>query len=199
MRRPAAALLLLLVLLPAAAPAQVDPDPVGIGMYFDTAATVNVLAVPGAGGEPAPVATAWLVVTRLPQGTSVGYWNGTVAPYAPGAWSDTGAFIFGFTVVGQNLAMNMPGDPRWSFLVFEDPGVLPGGDAVVLARLEITCASAQPIPLYVQWAEIGVYGYPSSVPQPSSGAWDRPVAMINGPAPVAVTGVTWGGVKSLFR
>ena len=198
MRRQAAALLLLL-LLPAAAPAQVDPDAFGIGIYFDTAATVNTLAVPGAGYEPFPTATAWLVVTRLPQGTSVGYLQGRVAPYAEGGGPDSPAMVFGQPAVGQNLAMNMPGDPRWSFLVFLEPGTLPGGDVVVLARLQIFLDSAQPIALYVQWAEIGVYGYPSSLPQPSSGAWDRPVAMINGPAPVAVTGATWGGVKSLFR
>lgn len=196
MRRHALALFLL---LPLAAVAQVDPDAFGIGIYFDTAATVNALAVPGAGYEPFPMATAWLVVTRLPQGTSVGYLQGRVAPYAEGGGPDSPTMVFGQPAVGQNLAMNMPGDPRWSFLVFVDPGMLPGGDAVVLARLDIACASSLPIPLYVQSAEIGVYGYPSSVPQPSSGAWDLPVAVINGSAPLATTQATWGGVKSLFR
>ena len=155
--------------------------------------------MPPAGGAPTPLATAWLVATRLTLTGDVGYWQAFVASSAPGGLPNDAAFVYGWPTFGHNIAMNMPGDPRHGFTVFIDQGLLPTGDVVVLARLQVVCATAQPIPLYVRDAEIGVYGWPARPLAPSSGAWDLPVAMINGQAPVAAESASWGDVKSLFR
>lgn len=183
----------------AGARAQVDPGPDGVGIYFDEAATLTSMVVPTAGGAPTPVANAWLVATRMTLTGDVGYWQAFVASFAPGDEPIDATPVYGWPTFGYNIAMNMPGDPRHGFTVFIDQGLLPAGDAVVLARLQVPCATAQPIPLHVWDAEIGVYGWPARPLAPSSGAWDRPVAMINGQAPVATAVTTWGGVKSLFR
>ncbi len=182
----------------AGALAQVDPGPDGIGIYFDEAATLTSLAVPTAGGEPTPVATAWLVATRLSTAGDVGYWQAFVAP-GGSPNPEAQVYVYGWPTVGWDQAMNMPGDPSHRFTVFIDHGLLPAGDIVVLARLQVDCATAQPIPLHVWDAEIGVYGWPARPLNPSSGPWDRPVAMINGQAPVAIEAAAWGAVKSLFR
>jgi hypothetical protein len=183
----------------AGALAQVDPGPDGIGIYFDESATLTSLAVPMAGGEPAPLANAWLVAIRPTVTGDVGYWQAWVESSPPGGLPNDAAPVYGWPTFGHNIDMNMPGDPRRHFTVFIDQGLLLTRDVVVLARLQVWCATAQPIPLYVRDAEIGVYGWPARPLAPSSGAWERPVAMINGQAPVAAESASWGDVKSLFR
>jgi len=52
---------------------------------------------------------------------------------------------------------------------------------------------------YIREFRLWLDGGTEVAQQPSSGDWNLPVAVINGPAPVATQGAAWGSVKSLFR
>jgi len=98
----------------------------------------------------------------------------------------------------------MPGSDRWVFEVsVSDEPPFPTAGITVLAELLIyPYVFDEPIPLYVgEGYEFAGYGTDvgGAAFNPSSGSWDLPVAIINGPPPVAVAVQPWGQVKSLYR
>jgi len=190
---------LVLVLSATSVFAQVDPDPNGIGIYFDQGATVNSTVI----AEGTDVVNAYLVLTNPSLEGNLDYWYCYVSTYLDDP--NQGASIAGHPVNGTNIIVsNMPGSSSWGFRVFpysEPP--LEATFTTVLAELEILIFDFNsPIYLYVRGSgDEVVYsvGTESASMNPSSGSWDLPVAVINGEAPVATESQSWGQLKSLYR
>lgn len=178
------------LLMAPAANGQVDPDPDGIGIYFDTAATVVVTTA--SAGE---VVTAYLIGTRLSQSGEIDYWGTRLCPVG-------GAAIGGAPRGSYNYATNMPGDPCWSCVALEPDPALLAGEITILADLQIEVWDTLiPIGLHVSGNNrYSLAGSPvEHALYPSSGASDLPVAMINGEAPVAVETGSWSRIKAIYR
>jgi hypothetical protein len=187
-------------LMGANAAAQLDPDPDGIGVYFDLAATE--VATAAAEGE---FVHAYLIATNISQPGAVVFWEALVAPNIdaspddPASWA---GYVYGSPVDSYNYAMNMPGDPRWHCIAMPDPP-LPVAPLTLLAHLTIQVVSAAyPIALYVTgspyYSVVGTDG-PYHALYPSSGAADAPVAVINGLAPIATDEGSWSRLKASYR
>ena len=179
------------LLLPASGTwAQVDPDPDGIGIYFDQEATI--VAITAGTGD---FVQAYLVGTNLSQIGDIDYWESHVCP-------DQGASVSGTPYGSYNYAMNMPGDPCWSCVALSPDPPVPAQEITLLAGLEIQILDGSaPIGLFVGGEDrYRIHGSPDEhAMYPSSGSPDLPVAMINGDAPVPVEMGTWGAVKSVYR
>ncbi len=181
--------------------AQVDPDPNGIGIYFDQGATVNSAVIT----EGTDVVTAYLILTNPSLEGNLDFWTCRVSTYLDDPFQ--GTTISGGPVNGTNIIVsNMPGSFSWSFRVYNyDDPPLEATFATVLSELEILVVDFdRPIFLYVRGGGVdGEVGY-SVGPEgasmnPSSGSWDLPVAVINGEAPVVTESQSWGQLKSLYR
>ena len=115
------------------------------------------------------------------------------------------ARIVGEAYQGFNVAGNMPGSPFYSFEIFvNDQPPFPTSGISILAELGIfPYYYDEPINLYLTSGVEFPAGYETDLGSaefhPSSGGWDLPVAVINGPAPVAVESESWGQVKATFR
>ncbi len=181
---------LFMLLVANASIAQVDPDPDGIGVYFDVEATlVSTTAVTG------EYVQAYLIGTNLSQSGDIDYWEAYVFP-------DQGASVSGIPFGSFNYSMNMPGDPSWHCVALSPDPPLPTQAITLLASLEIQVLDDSiPIGLFVGGeARYRLYGSLEEFPLfPSSGSPDLPVARINGAAPVSVDQGTWGTLKSMFR
>jgi len=180
--------------------AQIDPDPDGIGVYFDLEAT-QVVAM----AEEGEFVTAYLFATNISQPGGVVFWeasiepNITVPPDDPAAWA---GYIYGAPVDSYNYAMNVPGDPSWHCIAMPQPP-LPVAPLTLLAYLSIHILDGSyPIALYVTYdplySVVGTDG-PYHDLFHSSGAEDLPVAVINGQGPIAAQAATWSQLKSLYR
>jgi hypothetical protein len=177
--------------------AQIDPDPDGIGIYFDLEATQVSATV-----EVGEALTGYLIATNPSQEGGLATWEADVYSTV------VEVFIWGEPVNGTNVATNMPpGGPGFSFVVSQHMPLPPLQSITLLGTLWITVMADGPIGLEVHggWGqECPMYGvdefdYPDHCLFPSSGNVDLPVAVINGPAPVATEPLLWGQVKSLFR
>ncbi len=184
------------IMLASAAMAQIDPDPDGIGIYFDQGATVNSVVV----ADGTESVTAYLILTNPTIDGDMNNWTGFVSTYLNDA--NQGTTIFGRPNNGHNLIVsNMPGSFHWSFQVsvYSDPP-LPATPITILAELEILMYNFEdPIYLYVHEGAGYSAGAGGAAMNPASGSWDLPLAVINGEAPVAVESKPWGGVKLLYR
>lgn len=183
---------LLAWLLPLGAPAsaQLDPGPDGLGVYFDLEATQVA-----AEAQAAQTVPAYLVATGLSLSGDVTYWSARLCPQGA-------AEIHGTCRNSYNYSMNMPGDSCWSATAFAFEPTLPAQGITVLADLQITAWwDEEPVLIFIQTGpEYQTTMADQLFPlNPSSGDWDLPVAVINGPAPVSGRSATWGGLKALFR
>ena len=179
--------------------AQIDPDPDGIGVYFDLEATqVVTTALADENVE------AYLILTNPSEVGTVWMWEGGVAPYFGEPIMEL-AQVFGAPVNAINIFNNMPGDPRWHCLAFPDPGTpVPLDPITVLAVLDIwVMDDTEPVNLYAYGYYSPAQGAPFVDLNPSSGAPHLPVAVINGDAPTAIdedgAAATWSRIKGTFR
>ena len=188
----------LLSLLPVAiALAQIDPDPDGLGIYFDEAAT-QVVTTAGAMEE----LEAYLIATNCSQTGGIVMWEAYVTVSGPGV-------VDGTPTVGVNTYTNMPGSTNHNFIVLIDlDNPLPIQDVLILANLFIGVYSADDsVELYLSGAPQTEYPYystefwygPYHNFYPSSGSLYMPVAVINGEAPISNKNSTWGGIKTLYQ
>jgi len=185
------------VLMTSGVLAQVDPDPNGLGIYFDENATLVSMTVE----EGTETVTAYLILTNPSVEGNLIHWAAGISSYldTPG-----NAAITGFNVHGHNLAINMPGSANWIFEVsVNDDPPFPTTENTILAEIMIwPMVYDVPINLYVTLGyESGGYGTDNGGAEfhPSSGDWNLPVAVINGQAPVATESYTLSRVKSLYR
>jgi hypothetical protein len=180
-----------LLLLAGSAWAQIDPDLDGIGIYFDTEA--SLICTDAQAGQ---FVQAYLIGTRLSQPGDIGYWSARLCPNGPAA-------IFGSPYGSYNYSMNMPGDSCWSCAAMGMDPALPTGDITLLASLTIEVwYTEEPISLYVldgSFYQVYDAGYLEFPFHPASGSADLAVARINGPAPVANRSGTLDALKALYR
>lgn len=178
--------------LPMAAPAQPDPGPNSVGIYFDQAATQIATATTTPTPEHPVEVRAWLIARHVQRAGQVSYWEGMIR--ASGAYG----LIVGQAIAGQNISDNMMGDPQWGFRVWIWTP-FPVTDTLILANVYVGLyESGGPTSLYVEGLNMSVSDGGISL-SPASGSASAPVAVINGAAPVAVQPATWGQVKGLFR
>lgn len=183
-------ILLLTILSVPLASAQVDPDPDGIGIYFDLEA--SVVAATATTGE---VVQAFLIGTNLSQAGNIDYWETRLCP-------GPGAAIYGSPRGSFNYATNMPGDPCWSCVALYSEPPLPAQVVTILADLEIEILDGTAsIDLFVLGEDrYRMDGAATEFPlYPSSGSAEMPVAVINGDVPVDVEEGAWGQVKAMYR
>lgn len=186
------ALAFALAFLPAAVPAQPDPGPNSVGIYFDQAATQIATTSATPTPEHPVEVRAWLIARHVQLAGQVSYWEGMIR--ASGAYG----LIVGQAIAGQNIADNMMGDPQWGFRVWVW-APFPVTDTLILANVYVGLyESGGPTWLYVEGLNMSVGERGVSL-SPASGSAASPVAVINGTAPVAEQPTTWGQVKSIFR
>jgi len=176
--------------------AQIDPDPDGIGIYFDTEATIHCSYVPV--GVPFEM---YLVLTNASATAGVAGWECRIE------YSEFPLFIL------QWLPHNWIGsfwDPP-NFMIGLDPP-LPWSPTINLMTISAivfdpTCTwlSIVPhpgasIPGEVIYLDAGDYATLITMHQ-STGGPNIPVAGINCdcPPPTAIESTTWSGIKSVFR
>jgi hypothetical protein len=181
------------LLLPLAAAAQVDPDADGIGFYFDTAATLTSATVPVIPPGEAQL-SVWLVATRMSVPGFIRHFEGVVE------WDYIDNLVFRGMSAGFDLCWEMPVSYRDVMCTDIEPGTLATSDAVVLGRYDAILYGDQvPVRFYIREFRLWLDGGTEIAQHPSSGDWELPVAVINGPAPVAIQSAAWGAVKSLYR
>jgi hypothetical protein len=179
--------------LPLSAAAQVDPDADGIGIYFDTAATLTSVTVPVIPPDQVQL-SAWLVATRMSVPGFIQHIEGRVE------WDYAEGMATRGMSAGFDMCWEMPVSSYDNMCTSIEPGTLATGDAVVLARYDIILYGDQePMRFRIPSFRLWIFGEAEVAQHPSNGDWELPVAVINGPAPVAMQSATWGAVKSLYR
>lgn len=176
--------------------AQIDLASDSIGIYFDPEATQVSTSI-----EVGGMVTAYLIATNPSQMGGLALWEASVQSQAPEV------IIWGSPANGTNLATNMPpGGSTFSFVVTSDTPLPPLESITILGTLDITVLSEGPVELEVHGYsyDLPIYRvddwtYPDHDLYPSSGNPDFPVAVINGPPPVAIDQMSWGHLKSHFR
>ena len=192
-------LLITFLILTTPAWAQVDPGPDGIGIYFDEAATQVSLTADG----PAETVEAYLILTNPTQEGTLAMWSASVGPLS----LEDEAMVQGTAVMGFNMASNMPGDVGYFFTVGMDHPYPELTTVNILANLQILLYTDGPVRLKVgghdedsaYYRVDDFYTGIQTVMNPSSGSQDLPVAVINGPAPVAEEHPTWDQLKAQYR
>ncbi len=182
------------LLLPLTAQAQVDPDPNGVGIYFDTGATQAAFDVAIPPGGHAEV-VAYLVATRVSIPGFVEYVEGRVTWDQPQVSPLAGLHDW-------DPCWEMPVPMHDEICAWFNAGVLATGDAVVLRSYSVLLWDTdlpEPLRFFVPRMSLTLHTGQEIALFPSSGDPARPVAVINGPAPVPVASTGWGSLKVLFR
>jgi hypothetical protein len=176
--------------------AQVDPDPDGIGMYFDMGGTQY--CADGVGGGQVLL---YLVITRASQASGVSGWEAHVDYTVP-----DGCFEQGWTLLGDG-PLNVSAAP--DFIVgLATP--FPGADAIAIAEYGVLvfCAdciefvvraadnpSLPGVPLYAAGDDPGLF-----IPLQNSAGEGGATGQINcGCSTVPNEDATWGSLKTLYR
>ena len=181
------------LLLPTAALAQVDPDPDGVGIYFDEGATLNATLAEVVPPNPGS-ATAWLIATRVATPGFVQHFEGQVE------WEGYGAEAYPYLPVGWDMCWEMPVSNYDHLCVEVGPSLLAAGDIVILTRYDVFLwVPDVTMRFFLRSLRLWLYPATEVALHPANGDWNLPIAVINGEAPVPVESAAWGSVKSLFR
>ena len=198
------ALIIGLLLIGSCAAAQSDPDPDSMGIYFDTAATINTHSTMA----PFEPVTAYLVITR-PTGDGVSGWECAV--------EITGlpvALIWSYAGGGVNAQNPLENGYFEVEIGTGDLALQPVSDVCVVATMN--CYVMNPtdeilfavLPLPISTKFVNEPGYLDGGPEPvmvpcgvSSGLpYGLPCATINSThEAVAINDMTWSGVKNLYK
>ncbi len=184
------------LLLSLPAPAQVDQDPDGLGMYFDTDATQYCLEY--VGGE----VSAYVILTNCSEPTSIAGWECHVTYTIPPGNYELGWWLN--TIGGENVSAA----PDFQVGL---PSAMPYSPAILLAVYRMLIYVPDPIVFYVGpcnsptipgYPAYAVGGDPGRI-KPMyvvSGSYDLPVAQLNGVCSVIATEhTTFGHIKAMFR
>jgi hypothetical protein len=187
-----------IAVLASSAFAQVDPDPDGMGVYFDMNATMNCKTIAFT-GTPILV-DAYLLLTN-PSGAQVLAWEAkivsNVAALSPGNWAINGGLNVG---TGENFIVGMGGTPHFA-----------GTEPVLLASRQmmffmVTGESATFTVMGVPGSTSfdGTPGYQAILGvmtpcQSPTGSFTAPQSFVNGSCDVVANeDMAWGSVKSLY-
>lgn len=202
--------LLLASVVATSAFAVIDPDPNGIGIYFDLTADVNC-------SEQAPSIPFWayLVLTNTTAPTvsayEIGYRN--VGP-GPGQLFRLNSLIANGDMTGLDLGDNA--DPLEGDHIVGLSAPIPGDAATVLHSWQYMLLAPVSMDMYISSASqssiVGPWpvilnaetstlfnAFNSTGGPPEEGEPFPPVASVNGDCVVAVEEASFGSVKSLFR
>lgn len=172
-----------------------------LGIYFDEAGTTAVTTASGTA-----TVHGYLILTNPSASTQLDFWKVSITPNidAPSHLER----VSGTPRYGTNLYNPLPGSSFWAFLVSnEGLPPLPFELSMILADVYVYLGGESgPIGLYfVSQAYYSTDGIldpfdPNRIIMyPSSGSSDRPVAVINGSAPVAMGLGSLDAVKALYR
>jgi len=194
-------ILLAVSLMAVSAFAQIDPDPNGIGVYFDTGAMTNAATWAGFTQN-----NAYVCITN-PTGNVAAVEFGYNLTVAPGMLVRT-AEVYPATAVeaSGNHAVPTAGE---NIIGFGSP--LPATSSVVVMSWTFMLFGAVPVDFYITGTSVP--GLPGGEPafvdqadllmyklQQSTGGPLSAVATVNNPpTPVPVESASFGNVKSLFR
>jgi hypothetical protein len=185
--------------------AQIDPDPDGIGIYADLAATCNNLTI-GAFTE----FEVYLIATNITE-TDIVTW-GLGIDWTPGLmitghtypYTLVGNHIFSLSVNSLVMAVSSQGftiltyGPDAHLVTLRFISLTAGTDSIYLGPFHWNSTYETAITYNSErtWNSIPE---PSIVLHPSSGAFTAPVFVVNEDAPVANEDMTIGQVKRLYR
>ena len=176
--------------------ALIDPDPDGIGFYFDTTGDVNCIDAP-----PFLPVDCWLLITSASSGDGVLGWEAHVDAAGP-------VFVVSWTACPGMSA------PHWPDFAcgFTEP--LPWQPAIVVLEAELLVTGPGPVHLSVgPYPAPTIPGHPAyatgsdpmeirplfpSAGRDGTGAW-RPTAVINGTCVVPAGTSSLGGLKPMYR
>jgi hypothetical protein len=185
-------------LIASGAMAQVDPDPNGIGIYFDTAATSFETTVAAYG----PV-EAFLVLTNVDD------------PAGVSGWECRTEIVGDVAYAGWTLAGGLDADPdpqEWAIGIGTGPAAFAQAPVIVLATYGGLMLNVGVVEFYV-YPYTGSLGF-DNAPGYASGAaadvliplqisngfpYGSPCAIINGTGVVSNEDMSWSGVKDLFQ
>jgi hypothetical protein len=186
-------------MIAAGAQAQIDPDPDGIGIYFDEGATEHCLFT----SVPYQPVTAYLCVTNLSEPLGLDGWEATVIVEGEGLLTPV------WTVLHNGTNFLVPP----AFAVGYSYDDCPQGPVIVLIRIDAVVADPSlPVSFRIDAAPTPSIPGHDPVWEPCTGWWFLfplhqssgshllPVATVNLPdcaVPNAVS--TWGAVKALYE
>lgn len=182
--------------------AQLDTGVDGIGIYFDEQATSVAITADGSA-----VIAAYVILTNPSAAEDIVYWGLHLRFGETEGLYGGLANIRGEPRVGVNSYISMPGTNQSIVfsVVLDGPDVLAVNSIMVLADLQIHLLGEEaPVQLFFGVSPDPGYSVvsplgPAIFCVPSTGAWDIPVAVINGDAPVGVVSESFSTVKALFR
>lgn len=195
---------IVITMLASAAIAQIDPDPDGIGLYADLAATQTSISV-----APFTEFEVYLVATNISEEDIV-IW-GTEIGWDPGLLYMDHSFPYGNI---DNHIFFFGTDEADMAIAGSDYSILAYGPNAHLLTISFLFFDNIPHYLYLRpfWYGSGPdtqisYGskqmhdaYEPNIPlHPSSGSFDLPVFVVNGDAPVESESMSFGQVKRLYR
>ncbi len=198
MKRLLSFLLLATLVAGGEAAAQVDPDPDGIGIYADLAATINAV-----NAEPNVPVEVYLILTR----PSVTASSSGVVAWEARIVAPPNASVWGWNLPGGDW-LNVGSPPDFQVAYGKAP--LPLSNAVLLMTFIVIVSDTQPalfyvqaasfnsghfnLPVYLAWGDIyhilPLHPYPAG---PSA-----PCFKVN-PGPTPIVAASWGQVKSLYQ
>lgn len=199
-------ILMILVVATAAGANPVDPDPDGIGIYFDEGAVAGSFC---ATADPGTQVTAYLCLTRASDTSGFATWEGRIESSVPDA-------LAGFVIRGDGT--NAAAAPEF-VVSFGTP--LPYQLSTVLLDITVDVvwewpiglrvwpaavpSGADELPAYASSALPGTYrtlgysfGWNMVTKVPNWCAAINDDTCLSGPS-VETDGATWGGVKALYR
>ncbi len=190
--------LAIVALMAPIASAQLDPDPDGVGIYFDLGGNVNCDVAP----VGAPLDT-YLLLTNASAAAGVFGWECRI-DYTPGvyilAWTLQGSAINAGTIpeFAVGIAVPLPWQPAIHLMTITVGVFAP--DPIELWIFPLYLPSIPGVPCYADGADPGnLIEMRQSTGGPPLG--DPPVCVINGdcPDPIPTEDATWGSVKNLYR
>jgi hypothetical protein len=188
-----------IALLAGSAFAQIDPDPDGMGVYFDMEGLVNCQEVAFTGGPQ--FVNAYLLLTN-PSGAQVLAWEARVisdiASLSPGSWV-------------LNGGLNVGTDPDFIVGMGSNAHLVTGPTVLLASRSVMFFMITGEYAIFTVKGVPGSASFPDGTPgyqavlgvmtpaQSPTGSFDAPQSFVNGSCSVVANeDMAWGSVKSLY-
>jgi len=191
-------LIIALVVFPSLSQGQIDPDPDGLGIYFDLGAR-KVSSIVSSANTPV---TAYVILSNPTLEGQLIHWEAIASTSGVAA-------VSGYPTYGTNMTYNMPGGvSTWVLNVvcgIDSPPLNQGIN--VLAELEIWVFDPSG-PIELKLSPYGEIGSPAYYIRDGGGwatcnspvgDWGLPLAVINGAPPVRGERTAWDNVKATYR
>jgi hypothetical protein len=185
------------ILLPGLSPAQVNPNPDGIGMYVDVDATTSAVTA-----EIGEMIEVYLILTRPSVESGIAAWEcGIEAP--------ANAVVWGWALYPHPGRFVFLIDPPDFSAGYQD--FLPAADTVVLMTFNVSVTDSEPAVFFIRshWKNSGGWDLPAFATMtdnvhlhplyPWPGGVTQPALTINDGTSAPAERSTWGTVKNTYR